>query len=765
MATYVPNATQATEPTESRSVESAALEFRTLKESVTARVDALQSNIDDLEAQVEAGDASDLRVPEAAVAPLPVVSARAGKVLGFDGAGNPTMVAVSGTSDPSLRADLAQQTGATLVGADDAASGSLFTTVQGFITRLRSSVGAALVGFIQAGVGAVMRTLQDKARDAVSVKDFGAVGDGVADDTDAIQAAIDSGAACVHFPQGTYKVVTASSKSFDYGNTTVGTYVAIGIDRSNLTITGDNAVIELFAAPAASGSIVYAFATAKNMTLGAVSDISISGLRFEFNPAGKTAATYRSISIIGCRGVVLDNLFLYSSGSRYGATVTLQNCEQVRFSNMRWRNTTQGINFSYVDDVQFENLMFDYFSEAIDFDRMVSRCNANNVNFTSTFGSVSGQCWDLNSVRDSNFSSITANRCGNIFYTNFKQTTPPTYAEYVNNDPVTIFTPSRNITINGVKVNTCAQNGMAFFIGDDANTEPGVLTSKVTISNVDMTDSGGFEVRMATDVLLENIKCNNAHPITAANFALFFILKGSRTNAKTSAKLKNISVDGMASVQDVIRISEVESCLMDGLTIENYDLDAVEISQPPAGSHYSITNSKFLRTKDAVVTGAALRITSVLTEQVQFDWNNNVITQFTVPFVLGGAAAGTILPCKKLSYGQQSFTSGTKRMGVYADKNKTAYFGQLLAVDHGSAGNATNFVSYNIRNSGSSVGSGSDTAGTVMGVPYGIGFTTPEALAEVSPGQFMYVDATASGTGRTLDAFELHAYYVEYLKV
>ena len=45
MATYVPNATQATEPVESRTVESAALEFRTLKSSITSRVDDLQLQI------------------------------------------------------------------------------------------------------------------------------------------------------------------------------------------------------------------------------------------------------------------------------------------------------------------------------------------------------------------------------------------------------------------------------------------------------------------------------------------------------------------------------------------------------------------------------------------------------------------------------------------------------------------------------------------------------------------------------------------------
>lgn len=66
------------------------------------------------------------------------------------------------------------------------------------------------VSFLQAGVGAVVRTMQNKAREWVSVKDFGAVGDGVADDRAAIQACLDyanSVGKCVLIPNGTYKVL------------------------------------------------------------------------------------------------------------------------------------------------------------------------------------------------------------------------------------------------------------------------------------------------------------------------------------------------------------------------------------------------------------------------------------------------------------------------------------------------------------------------------------------------------------------------------
>ena len=61
---------------------------------------------------------------------------------------------------------------------------------QQITTTLAASTGAGLVGFLQSGVGAVKRTILDKLLGVpVSPKDFGGVGDGVAYDAAAINAA------------------------------------------------------------------------------------------------------------------------------------------------------------------------------------------------------------------------------------------------------------------------------------------------------------------------------------------------------------------------------------------------------------------------------------------------------------------------------------------------------------------------------------------------------------------------------------------------
>lgn len=67
-----------------------------------------------------------------------------------------------------------------------------------------AATDASVVTYQPPFVGSVDTTVEDKLAQIVSVKDFGAVGDGIVDDTVAIQAALNSGAAEVCVPDGTY---------------------------------------------------------------------------------------------------------------------------------------------------------------------------------------------------------------------------------------------------------------------------------------------------------------------------------------------------------------------------------------------------------------------------------------------------------------------------------------------------------------------------------------------------------------------------------
>lgn len=84
--------------------------------------------------------------------------------------------------------------------------------INALLADLAADDGSSLIGFIQAGTGAVATTVQAKLRQVISVKDFGAVGDDTHDDTTNIQAAIDyanSIGGDVYFPAGTYKITNS----------------------------------------------------------------------------------------------------------------------------------------------------------------------------------------------------------------------------------------------------------------------------------------------------------------------------------------------------------------------------------------------------------------------------------------------------------------------------------------------------------------------------------------------------------------------------
>jgi hypothetical protein len=107
---------------------------------------------------------------------------------------------------------------------------------------------AAQITYFPAGLGAVPTTVQAKLRETVSVKDFGAVGDGVTDDTAAIQAAWDSiksANGTLFFPAGTYRCdgvlnFTVNYVSNNHFHAVVGDCATI--DFSNTVLTTGNMI-------------------------------------------------------------------------------------------------------------------------------------------------------------------------------------------------------------------------------------------------------------------------------------------------------------------------------------------------------------------------------------------------------------------------------------------------------------------------------------------------------------------------------------------
>ncbi|MCB9988642.1 MAG: hypothetical protein H6868_04810 [Rhodospirillales bacterium] len=147
---------------------------------------------------------------------LPTIAQRANKVLGFDASGNPVPVSAEGTM--------------------------------------------AAPDFTASGTGSVTRTSHDKFSDLVSVRDFGAVGDGLSDDTPAIQQALSAHSA-VFVPSGTYLItgtitLGGGQSLFGAGQSSVikcqsNSFNAIELPNkqallSNLRIEGGDVAVKLY---------------------------------------------------------------------------------------------------------------------------------------------------------------------------------------------------------------------------------------------------------------------------------------------------------------------------------------------------------------------------------------------------------------------------------------------------------------------------------------------------------------------------------------
>jgi parallel beta-helix repeat protein len=197
------------------------------------------------------------------------------------------------------------------------------------LTTLAGSGGSALVGFIQAGTGAVATTVQARLRESLSVKDFGATGDASTDDTTAIQNALNAGSGrAVYFPAGTYRVSATLVVK------TKTTLMGDGINKSILKLTsGMSAAAQMLRNDVQSGTInVYydtdlefygltfdgnnnATRTVELLSIGKVANTTVTGCSIQ-------NSTYIGIAFSGVRNVVVSQCYFTNNGRPRPSTVS-----------------------------------------------------------------------------------------------------------------------------------------------------------------------------------------------------------------------------------------------------------------------------------------------------------------------------------------------------------------------------------------------------------------------------------------------------------
>jgi hypothetical protein len=256
------------------------------------------------------------------------------------------------------------------------------------------------VTFLASGSGAVQRTALDKFRETVSVKDFGAVGDGVTDDTAAIAAAItatpDGGQ--VVFPRGTYCIGSAG--------------VAI-TSRNNLALVGAGATLK-----------ITAVSTLPSMPWGGSPNsilftscvrCSISGFVID----GGSFVTH-AIGMLNCTECVISGNVMHDVDGN-GAAVNSSNGLRNTYRDNTIYDSTRGFWIGYVSNTA--HMERDVLIES----NVVRDCNATAIAVSAIGGSVIGNRCDncagsgiivtgLNGVRASDI-VISGNYCiNNLFH-------------------------------------------------------------------------------------------------------------------------------------------------------------------------------------------------------------------------------------------------------------------------------------------------------------------------------------------------------------
>lgn len=339
-----------------------------------------------------------------------------------------------------------------------------------FTTAVQSTTGAvnaSIVAYDPPFANGVATNVQDKLAQYVSVKDFGAVGDGVTDDTTAWQNAIDAAPAggAVYVPAGSYSLtgVTIDKALNLYGD---------GLGSVVLSdTTGDVITVDMISAPLIQSE-----------------QVTIKGLKFE--NGGSTPTTF--IKNASGLSTLIAQCFFVSVSATYcvdhvfGYGVTLRECVFSSVTGVGLRLQEDGASAAYSIMSRIVDCDFTIFTgTAVEIQggtnlyfesSIFENCTQYGVRYTGAYvllGATFDNCyWEANTLADLSFDTTT------------------NLAQAVLVNPTFVGTPSIALDTNA-RITIIGYNS-----GGGANncTISGSANASATLINaVNFTQSGTFE--------------------------------------------------------------------------------------------------------------------------------------------------------------------------------------------------------------------------------------------------------------------------------